>query len=287
MIDKELEVGDCIYLSYSTLAHYISDLQLHDCQFAHDHPDRSRIIKGNIDYEQFHDDVDVNGNIYFCVYFVKPWCVCLRDINGSHGEIMLNADFVKGYGEFVKHKKCVIKEAYDAYGEVISPIVTFEDEAEDDERVNVLDAMAESKIKALQEYESEPQSIDDKMKAVEEADANLKATEAKLIAKEAAKVQESVSSDYLDIMAGMMMKDNKVSHPSHYTWLKELCGIEVIDIARHLDFDMGNALKYLLRAGKKSEEGYTDKEKEIQDLKKAVFYIQDKIKMLEEEDERD
>jgi hypothetical protein len=83
-----------------------------------------------------------------------------------------------------------------------------------------------------------------------------------------------------------MKQDEKVSHPSHYTWLKELCGIEVIDITRHLDFDIGNALKYLLRAGKKSEEGYTDKEKEIQDLEKAVWYVNDKIKMLKGEDAR-
>lgn len=73
----------------------------------------------------------------------------------------------------------------------------------------------------------------------------------------------------------------RVSHPSHYTWLKSLCGIEVIDITRHMDFDLGNAVKYLLRAGHKSEEGYSDREKAIEDLKKAVFYINDKIKMLE------
>lgn len=41
------------------------------------------------------------------------------------------------------------------------------------------------------------------------------------------------------------MKDN-VNHPQHYMWLKEKCGIEVIDIVRHLDFDTGNAIKYLL-----------------------------------------
>ena len=73
----------------------------------------------------------------------------------------------------------------------------------------------------------------------------------------------------------------RVSHPSHYTWLKELCGIEVIDIVRHLDFDTGCAVKYLLRHGHKSEEGYTDKDKAIEDLKKAIWYIQDRIKMLE------
>lgn len=73
------------------------------------------------------------------------------------------------------------------------------------------------------------------------------------------------------------MENERVNHPSHYTWLKEKCGIEVIDITRHLDFCTGNAVKYLLRAGHKSEEGYTDKAKEIEDLKKAIFYIIDKI----------
>lgn len=77
-------------------------------------------------------------------------------------------------------------------------------------------------------------------------------------------------------------KDDKVNHPSHYTWLKEKCGIEVIDITRWLDFNTGNAVKYLLRAGHKSEEGMTDKEKTIQDLQKAVWYIEDKIKTLED-----
>ena len=74
--------------------------------------------------------------------------------------------------------------------------------------------------------------------------------------------------------------EDKVNHPSHYIWLKELCGIEVIDITRHLDFDLGNAVKYILRSGKKTEQGYDDIEKEIEDLQKAIFYINDKIKLL-------
>lgn len=77
-------------------------------------------------------------------------------------------------------------------------------------------------------------------------------------------------------------KDN-VNHPSHYTWLKELCGIEVIDITRHLDFDLGNVIKYTLRHGHKSEEGMSNKQKAIEDLKKARWYLDDKIKMLEGE----
>ncbi len=78
-------------------------------------------------------------------------------------------------------------------------------------------------------------------------------------------------------------KEDKVNHPSHYSYLKKLVGIEVIDITRHMDFDLGNAIKYILRAGRKTEEGYDDKAKTIEDLKKAVWYINDKIKTLEHE----
>lgn len=73
---------------------------------------------------------------------------------------------------------------------------------------------------------------------------------------------------------------DKVQHPSHYTWLKELCDIEVIDITRHLDFDLGNAVKYILRAGRKSEEGYSNIDKTIEDLQKAIFYLNDEIELI-------
>lgn len=75
--------------------------------------------------------------------------------------------------------------------------------------------------------------------------------------------------------------EDKVNHPGHYTWLKQLCGVEVIDITRHMDFDLGNAIKYILRCGHKEELGYSNKEKTIEDLRKAIFYINDKIEMLE------
>ena len=76
---------------------------------------------------------------------------------------------------------------------------------------------------------------------------------------------------------------DNVNHPSHYTWLKDLCGVEPIDICRYLDFDLGNALKYILRAGHKKDNSMTDIEKTIEDLKKAIFYINDKVEMLENE----
>ena len=81
--------------------------------------------------------------------------------------------------------------------------------------------------------------------------------------------------------------EDKVNHPSHYTWLKNLCGIEVIDITRHMSFNLGNVVKYVLRAGHKSEKGYSDFDKEIEDLKKAKWYLEDEIKFRSGEDTSD
>ena len=68
-------------------------------------------------------------------------------------------------------------------------------------------------------------------------------------------------------------KHDFVNHPKHYC--DHPSGIECIEITRHHDFAIGNAIKYLWRAGLK------DSDNEIQDLKKAVWYIQDKIAQLE------
>lgn len=72
--------------------------------------------------------------------------------------------------------------------------------------------------------------------------------------------------------------EDRVNHPSHYTWLKDICGIEVIDITRHMNFNLGNVIKYVLRSGKKAETGIEDKA--IEDLRKAEFYIKDEINRL-------
>ena len=75
-------------------------------------------------------------------------------------------------------------------------------------------------------------------------------------------------------------KEEMVNHPNHYAWLKELCGIEPIDICRHLDFNCGSAVKYLLRKGKK-EMNLSEREQRVHDLSKTIFYLKDEIKMLE------
>jgi hypothetical protein len=69
--------------------------------------------------------------------------------------------------------------------------------------------------------------------------------------------------------------NDAVNHPSHYTD----GGIETIDFieAKKLPYHLGNAVKYISRAGKK------DQNKTIEDLQKAVWYIERYIKVLEGE----
>lgn len=69
------------------------------------------------------------------------------------------------------------------------------------------------------------------------------------------------------------MKQEQVNHPLHYNMHPE--GIECIDVIRHYTCDIANAMKYLWRAGLKPEMGKKDIEKEIEDLNKALWYIQD------------
>ena len=70
-----------------------------------------------------------------------------------------------------------------------------------------------------------------------------------------------------------------VNHPSHYTDGR----IEVIDFIedKRLNYHRGNALKYLCRAGKK------DPAKEVEDLQKAIWYINREIQRLETQKQRD
>ena len=65
---------------------------------------------------------------------------------------------------------------------------------------------------------------------------------------------------------------SKVDHPEHYNAGK----IEVIDFIedQQLDFSLGNAVKYICRAGRKSSETRAE------DLEKAVWYLQDKIRRI-------
>jgi hypothetical protein len=62
------------------------------------------------------------------------------------------------------------------------------------------------------------------------------------------------------------MNDN-VNHPKHYT--NHPSGVECIEITEHMNFCIGNAVKYLWRAGLKGEQ--------VEDLRKARWYIDREI----------
>ena len=75
-----------------------------------------------------------------------------------------------------------------------------------------------------------------------------------------------------------MAKKDNVNHPKHYT--SDPSGIECIDITRHRNFNIGNAIKYLWRAGLKIDADKSSINKQIEDLEKAVWYIVDEIHRL-------
>lgn len=66
-----------------------------------------------------------------------------------------------------------------------------------------------------------------------------------------------------------------INHPKHYTSGK----IEVIDFIedKELNFNLGNVVKYVVRAGRKKSQGKSLENKALEDLKKAQFYIQREI----------
>ena len=72
--------------------------------------------------------------------------------------------------------------------------------------------------------------------------------------------------------------NDPVNHPSHYTSSKAACKlcsepIECIDVTQHMDFCLGNAVKYIWRAGLKGDA--------VVDLKKAAWYLDREIKRRE------
>jgi hypothetical protein len=64
---------------------------------------------------------------------------------------------------------------------------------------------------------------------------------------------------------------DSVNHPAHYT--SHPSGVECIQVTEHMNFCVGNAVKYLWRAGLKGDV--------VEDLKKARWYIDREIRRLE------
>lgn len=73
-------------------------------------------------------------------------------------------------------------------------------------------------------------------------------------------------------------KNDQVNHPKHYT--SDPSGIECIDVTRHRNFNIGNAIKYLWRTGLKEDKDRKLIDKQVEDLNKAVWYLVDEIHRL-------
>ena len=87
---------------------------------------------------------------------------------------------------------------------------------------------------------------------------------------------------------------DEVNHPSHYN--SHPSGVECITITEHMTFNVGNAIKYLWRAGLKMPQPMKDaaatemalraKEKHLEDLRKAGWYIAREIQRIEDDHQR-
>lgn len=83
-------------------------------------------------------------------------------------------------------------------------------------------------------------------------------------------------------MSALTPKKDTVRHPRHYNALGARCNgcgnhIECIEVVQHMNFNRGNAVKYIWRAGVK------DATKTVEDLKKAREYLDFEIARIERE----
>ncbi len=75
----------------------------------------------------------------------------------------------------------------------------------------------------------------------------------------------------MEEQAKYITRESVVNHPSHYN--QHPSGVECVDIAEEFDFNLGNVLKYVWRAGLKYSDPLTD-------LMKAKFYLEREIQRI-------
>jgi hypothetical protein len=91
------------------------------------------------------------------------------------------------------------------------------------------------------------------------------------VSHEELEVYRHAEGDYISLvefLGSRKTTEDKVNHPKHYTAYK---GIEVIQLTEQMNFNRGNTIKYVARAGLK------DPETEIEDLEKALWYLRREI----------
>jgi hypothetical protein len=78
---------------------------------------------------------------------------------------------------------------------------------------------------------------------------------------------EGAPTDGASPTAAPAISHDPVNQPAHYTWLPD--GIQVLDITQHLNFCLGNVVKYVLRCDYKGDP--------LKDLRKAETYLRTEI----------
>ncbi|AXQ61312.1 thymidylate kinase [Streptomyces phage LibertyBell] len=84
-------------------------------------------------------------------------------------------------------------------------------------------------------------------------------------------VYQNVYGSYMSLetfLDGAGIANDVINHPKHYTSYR---GVEVIDLTEQMNFNRGNAVKYIARAGLKNPDT------EVEDLQKALWYIRREI----------
>lgn len=71
-----------------------------------------------------------------------------------------------------------------------------------------------------------------------------------------------------------VLLQDPVNHPAHYT--QHPSGVECIQITEHMNFNLGNALKYIWRADLKANK--------VEDIKKAIWYLKRELQKINKED---
>ncbi len=92
------------------------------------------------------------------------------------------------------------------------------------------------------------------------------------------------SSEELKAINDRLFKNvgNNISVPSYYVGSNGYEARKVIS-GFDLSYNVGTATSYLLRCGKKKEEGMTDKEKHIEDIEKAINHLRFELEKLRDE----
>lgn len=75
-----------------------------------------------------------------------------------------------------------------------------------------------------------------------------------------------------EVHADLVAENDVINSPAHYTSYP----VEVIELTEHMNFCRGNAVKYVARAGLK------DPAKEVEDLRKAIWYLEREISRVEQ-----